>query len=89
MSTTKKEHPSLTKALGILLLTLAALALLGTFISWTTGSIDLPTLISSLIAIALIFYLCTHLLHSAKAGSQKTPERTTQPTPQPTHPAGA
>jgi len=81
MAKTKKDPTSLTKALGILLLILAALAILGTLISWTTGAIDLPTLISSLIALALLIYLCTHLLYSARTGTQKTPPKTTQPTP--------
>jgi len=66
MSKTKKETPSLAKALAILLFILGPLALLGTLISWTTGSIDLPQLLGSLVAIALLFYLGASLIFSAR-----------------------
>ena len=57
MSETKSASSLLVKALALLVFSLGVLAIVGTLILWRAGDIDLPTLLSSLVAISLLFYL--------------------------------
>lgn len=57
MSETKSASSLLLKALALLVFPLGVLAIVGTLLLWTAGDIDLLTLLSSLVALSLFFYL--------------------------------
>jgi len=70
VSETKSASPLLVKAIALLVFPLGVLALAGTLLLWRAGDIDLPTLLSSLVALSLFFYLgiraIASVIHSPK-----------------------
>lgn len=75
MSQTNNASSPLVRALALLLFPLGVLALIGTFFLWRAGDIGLPTLLSSLAGIFLLFYLGAYMIYSARKRSQNLPER--------------
>jgi len=71
MSETKSASSLLVKALALLVFPLGVLALVGTLLLWRAGDMDLPTLLSSFVALSLFFYLGIRAIVSVTHTSKK------------------